>query len=351
MKKRLLTILLWLFIVIEISGCSKSKQNDNNERNDQINQQEILSCLENELGSYIVTENATLKNLPLKEITDKEDKIAYYKGYVADANNMYVIYTGTITYEYDVMKDFDLYFSEKFPVYQKYLFNNGIYILIHNTFNDIDFNALKKNCNKNSLEKENIKNIPSNILNKIEKTNKIVIKSGTSELGVITNKDKIANILDIVSKAEQYSIRGSEVAYLCDGSAFTFEMYKDNKLIETINIWYDGNRIMPESISGGCDYYTLPNEVTDFREIIENETDYLFYGISDYDLDCVSDKELIYEDDNYRYYLECQKSDKVLINFNLSNITMTLKDALNNGYINPKQMEADAILKKEAKTK
>ena len=164
-----------------------------------------------------------------------------------------------------------------------------------------------------------------NTINKINKTNKIIIKSGEKELGVIKDTNKIEEILDAVSSANRYG----EVC-LSDGHGFDFEMYNDNKLIDTIQVWGDGKRILPESVNG-C-YYSISNG-TDLRKIIEDETDYIFYSILDYSETCAEALELVYENNGNKYYLSCIKSDKVMIKFMINNKVMTLKSALENNLI------------------
>ena len=350
MIKKLLISLFCGCLILGITGCSKKNKNEETKITQKQNEQEILSCLENELGGYIMTEKDTIKELPLEKITDKKEKISYYKGYMTNDNNMYIIYKGNITYEYEVMKDFDLYFSNKFLTYQKYILNNGIYILIHNNFNDIDFKKIENKCNSSNLEKENIKNISNKTIKKLNKTSKIVIKLGSSQLGTINNTETIKSILNIISTSEQYSYNNSDIAFLCDGHAFELEMYNDNKkLIDTVNVWYDGKRLMPKSLQSGCSYYTVANNDVDLREIIETTTKYKFYGLADYANVCDTALEEIYEDNSYKYYLNCIKSDKVLINFDLKNITMTLKYALNNNYITPEQLDtySDLLIKEK----
>ena len=57
--------------------------------------------------------------------------------------------------------------------------------------------------------------------------------------------------------------------------------------------------------------------------IIEENTDYVFYNISDFSDTCDQALEAIYEDEQYTYYLSCIKSDQVIINFDITNLTMT----------------------------
>ena len=315
-----------------------------NIENDATDYSEVYACLENELGAYIMTEKDDASDIPLTDITDKKEHIEYYKGVKANEKNMYVILKGNVTYEWEVMKDFELYFSKRFPVYQQYFIEDkGIYIFIHNNSNDVKFDEIMNKCN-NIINKEDGKTIKSKTLNNLNKTNKIVIKSGDTELGTINNKDSIDNILNVISNAKQ-----SGDAFLCDGHSFNFEMYDNNKLIDTVYVWHDGSRLIPKSIHSGCSYYGNTNDKIDLREIIEKETDYIFYGISDYSDSCDSALELIYEDEKYNYYLSCEKSDEVLIHFTLTNLKMTLKYALNNNYITPDKLEGytDLFVKKE----
>lgn len=316
---------------------------DNGE-NDTTDYSEVYACLENELGAYIMTEKDNASEIPLTDITDKKEQVEYYKGIKANEKNMYIIFKGNVTYEWEVMKDFQLYFSKKFPVYQRYfMMDKGIYIFIHNNSNDVKFDEIINKCN-NGINKEDGKTIKSKTLNSLNKTNKIIIKSGDTELGTINNKDSINNILSVISNSKQ-----SGDVFLCDSNSFNFEMYDNNKLIDTVYVWHDGSRLIPKSIHSGCSYYRKTNDKIDLREIIEKETDYIFYDISDYSDNCDSALELIYEDDKYNYYLSCEKSDKVFIHFTLSNLQMTLKYALNNNYITPDKLEdfTDLFIKKE----
>jgi len=306
---------------------------------------EVYACLENELGAYIMTEKDNASDILLADITDKEEQVEYFKGVRANEENMYVIFKGYENYEWEVMKDFELYFSKKFLVYQKYfIMDKGIYIFIHNNSNNVNFDEIINKCNK-VINKEDGKTINSKTLNSLNKTNKIVIKSGDIEIGTISNKDSIDDILDVISNSKQ-----SGDAFLCDSNSFNFEMYDNKKLIDTVYVWHDGSRLIPKSIHSGCSYYWDSNSKVDLREIIEKETDYVFYDILDYSDVCAEALELIFEDEEYKYYLNCIKSDRVFIHFTLSNLQMTLKYALNNNYITPGKLEGfDGLFIKEKK--
>lgn len=306
--------------------------------------EEIVSCLENELGGYLVTEQDNLIDIPISEIKNVNiDKIEIFKGKYASnhKDNMYfIIFPKNGTYEAEVMNNFEEYFSKKFSVYQ--IFTSPVIptIYIHTENNDIDMKTLTNKCVTNNVE-QNSKSLPTSTINKINKTNKIIIESGEKELGVIKGADKIKEILNAISSANRYG-----EYCLSDGHGFDFEMYNDNKLIDTIQVWGDGKRILPRSING-C-YYFISNG-TDLRKIIENETDYIFYSILDYSETCADALELVYENNGHKYYLSCIKSDKVLIKFMINNKVMTLKSALENNLISADKVASeypDILIKK-----
>ena len=304
----------------------------------QANKQKMISCIENELGGYLATEKNELIDLPLTDITDKLNKIQYYKGLKTNTDKMYVLFDNTPS-EYEVLKDFDLYFASKYSIYQRHFFNNGVTVLINSPNNDIDFKTVEKKCSFESFEVDKINHIPSKTINKLNDTTKIIIKSGSNNLGTIEDKNTIKDILEIISTSEQRSFKNIDTAYLCDGHAFDFVMYNDkNKLIDTIYVWHDGTRLIPKSIHRGCSYYST-NTDKDLRKIIEESTNHKYYSYTDYGEECSNNtKELIYEDNEYKYYLRCPKSDKLLIHFDITNQTMNIKYALNNNYITPNQL-------------
>ena len=313
---------------------------------------ELLQCLENELGGYLVTEKADLIEIPLSEIkNDDIDKIEYYKGVYASehSNNMYVIvYPKNGTYDSTVMKDFDKYFYERFSMYQTYQSPITPTIYIHNNDNSVNFNEIINKCAVKNNMKDG-KSIPTETMNKINETTKIVIKKNNKEIGTITNKEKLTEILGTISNSKQY---GS--SYLCDNYAFNFEMYDtSNKLIDTIYVWHDGKRLIPASIENdGCSYYSILNN-DNLRQIIEEETDYVFYNILDFRNDVSETTEtLIYEDDTNSYYLK-GNANEILIEFMLNNKVMMLKYALENKYISAEKVASeypDVLIKKYKKT-
>lgn len=362
MKEKLVKLLICSTLLFGIVGCRTKKQNVKKIDNEAIKKEfedsqkivkeqedvDFFPCLENELGGYITSEKNNPQELSLDDITARQNQITYFKG-LADGDNIYVIYQAKV-YEPGFTKDFDIFFSKKFDVFQKYIFNDGTTILVHNLFNDIDFNKLAKQCKVSNLEKTNIKKIPDETITKLEKTNKVIVKSGDVEQGVITDKDTISDLLKVIKTSEQFEYKGTSAAYLCDGYGFNFEMYDDFKLIDTIYMWNDGKRILPESEEkSGCFYYSVTDNSIDLRKIIEKYTIYEFYGLYDYAGVCASALEKIYEDEKYEYYLNCIKSDEVLVHFDITNLMMTLKYALNNNYINPDNLMTydSLIIRKE----
>ncbi|MDD4831531.1 MAG: hypothetical protein PHR09_01550 [Bacilli bacterium] len=332
MKKKILIILLCEVMILGITGC------DNNRKTEDKTDEKLLQCIESELGGYLVTEKDELIEIPLSEIKNNDkEKIAYYKGVYASnhPDNKYVIvYPKNGTYDFDVMKDFDKYFYEKFSIYQMSDISS-ITIYIHNQENDVDFKAIANKCVTKNNSKDS-KSIPSKTLDKINNTTKIVMKFNQKELGIINDKDILTELLNAISSSEQYGD-----AFLCDGHGFDFEMYDSiNKLIDTVYVWGDGKRLIPSSIHSGCSYYSISND-TDLRKIIEEETDYVFYNILDFRDNDKQKQQLIYKDNKYSYYLNSEDTNEILIKFMLNNQTMTLKYALNNNYISAEKVVSE----------
>ena len=58
----------------------------------------------------------------------------------------------------------------------------------------------------------------------------------------------------------------------------------------------------------------------------------------------------IYEDEKYKYFINWENSDKVLIYFTLNNLYMKLEYALNNNYITIEQLKRyDGLLIRKTK--
>lgn len=344
MKKSIFTILMCGVMVLGVVGCGKKEQESDKKTTEDYDK-ELVQCLESQLGGYLVTETDDLIEIPLSEIkSNDKEKIAYYKGVYASnhPNNIYVmVFPKNGTYESSVMKDFDKYFYHKFSVYQTYESPLTPTIYIHNQDNDVDFKDIVNQCIVKNDDKD-AKSIPNETLNKISNTTKIVIKSSQKELGTISDKNKLTEILNAIKSSKQYG----DIC-LTDNYAFEFEMYdNDNKLIDTIYFWRDGNRLIPKSING-C-YYSISNGI-DLNKIIEEETEYIFYGILDYRDNNNQKEQLIYKDDKNSYYLKSDDTNEIAIKFMLNNQIMTLKYALENEYISAEKVAKeypDILIKK-----
>lgn len=316
-----------LFIIIRVI-IPNDKTVITDEQLKEIENKEI-SCIEEKLNKYVNTS----KEILLSDITDKNYKIKYFKGFSDGFNSyiMFIEYNGT--YEYEVMKDFDLYFINKYDIYQKFTTNFGMTILIHTEDNNIDEKELISSCYVDLPIQYKTKNIPINVINDLRKTSKIKFEYGDKE---INDKNIIEKLVNAVSNSSQIFYKGTGNAFLCDGPSKLFMYDEKGNLIDTLYVYGDGNRLIPESVKeGGCEYYTTKEDI---RKIFEEGTDIIYHGITDYSEVCASALELIYEDDNYKYYFSCIKSDLVLINFTLNNKVMKLKYALDNNYIKPEQL-------------
>lgn len=327
MKRRILTILLGGIMVLGVTGCGKQEP-DTGKADSYAYDEKLVQCLENELEAYLVTESDDLITIPFQDITNvDQEKIAYYKGGYASnhPDNMYVmVFPKNGTYESSIMKDFVKYFYDRFSIYQTYESPLTPDIYIHTQKNDIDFQDIINSCVVKN-DSEDGKSIPKSTVNKINNTTKIVIKSNQKELGTITDKDKLTEILSGIKSSKRYGKN-----CLADGHAFDFEMYDGNKLIDTIYVWKDGQRLIPKSVDG-C-YYSIPDDI-DLRKIIEEETGYIFYNILSYGENDNQKEQLIYKDNKNSYYLKANDINEVLIKFMLNNQIMPLKYALENKYI------------------
>lgn len=346
MKKKLLGILICGSLLVGLTGCKNQELHENGDvENDTGLSKEIFSCLENELGGYLVTEQDDLIEFPITEIENVNvEKIEYFKGVYASNHkeNIYmIIYPKNGLYESEVMNKFNKYFSNKFSVYQTYDSFTTPTIYIHSPKNNIVLKNIAKKC-VNGNKSNDGKTIPSRILNKLDNTSKIVIEAGKNQLGVITDETKVTEIINALSSGKQYGN-----ACLSDGHAFEFKVYNNkNKLIETFYVWGDGNRLLPASMDG-C-YYSISNGI-DLRKIIEDETDYMFYNILDFRNSFDQKQQLIYSDIEYDYYLNSDNVNEIAIKFVLNNQVMTLKYALDNDYISAEKVASeysDILIKK-----
>lgn len=194
--------------------------------------------------------------------------------------------------------------------------------------------------NNESTPKE--KYISRKAIEKVSKTTKIIIKNKATKenYGEITDSNTINEVINIIKSGSR---KENEICN-CDGTNIIFEMYKDNKLIDILYIWTTtadstNERIILKSIEEfGCEYYSLSKDNSNLKSIIEKNSDLKFYAIYDQSEVCNSMTELIYEDDTYKYYFDCGKSDKVFIEFFTTNKKMTLKEAISNNYITAEEI-------------
>ena len=338
MKKILLVLLLGITF-IGVTGCEKEENNIQEEKYNE----ELVSCLENQLGAHILTEQDDLVEIPLSEFKDSDEAISYYKGYRASQNtdNLYVLIVWKDgLFDSDEIKDAEEYFYSKYDEYQEYsISSEGISIYIHNDYNDIDFKDLENTCISDNREISQV--FPEDIADKISNTNKIIVKYDGYELGTITDNDVIDEILDVTTNSKRY---GNE--FLADNYIYKLELYNNNELIDTIGLWADGKRVA--SLNNNTDYYVTDE---DLRKVIEDGIDYKFYNLVEYSDNCEDKTYLIYSDNSYNYYLNCVDSDGVLISFSTSNKIMNLEYAIDNNYIDIKVLARDYpdLITKESK--
>ena len=341
-------IIILLLIIFGIIIFTKDTVPKANEEEGKITEQDqrFISCLENELGARISSNILEFSDIKLNDIIDETEGIMYFKG-VQSGNNSYIIVKTNTTYDYDINKYFDLYFSNKYDTFQLFDLTNGIYAYLHNNENNTSKSELLKACQGSNLKDIKVEDFPSKTIDKLNKTASIVIKDGSYELGQITNSDVIVQVLNNISASKQYGEN-----FLCDSHQFELEMLDENgKLIDTIYLWGDGKRILPKSLKEvGCGYYSIQDFDIDFRKVIEENTNYIFYGISDYSEESKKHLTPIYEDEKYKYLINWENSDKVLIHFTLNNLYMKLEYALNNNYITIEQLKRyDGLLIRKTK--
>jgi len=319
------------------NGIYKITEENYNDLKDIYNDINFMFCLVNQTGAYIMSESNELYDMPLSTFETNEDEIIYYKSFYTNNENIYVIVK---TYDGEVIRDFDKYFSSKYDVYQTYSVNDSTYIYVYNKLNDIDFEDLKK-CITNKVNDKVVKKIDSKTVEKLEKTNKIVMNFSNGTPETIENAKTINEIIDIISSGKQYGD-----AALCDGHSLELLMYNDDNLIDTIYVWRGGSRLIPKSIHSGCSYYTVSD--SNLIEIIERETNYISYNLFSLTDSC-EENEKIYSDEKYNYYLNCKERGNMLIKFNTKNLKMNLKYALDNNYISIENLSAynDLIIKEE----
>lgn len=333
MKKILLFLLLGVMLM-GVSGCDKEEVEL--EKEDEIKEeynQELVKCLKNKLGAYILTEQDDLVEIPLSDIKDSDEAISYYKGYRASQNldNLYVLIVWKDKiYNSDEIEDIEEYFYSKYDEYQEYsISSEGISIYVHNDFNDIDFDELKKDCTNDKNEATQY--FPEDIVDEISNTNKIIVKYDGYELGTIRDIDVIDEIIYVVTNSKRYGDFS-----LSDNYTYKLELYNNNVLVDIIGLWADGKRV--SSLNNNTDYYVTDE---DLRKVIEYGIDYKFYNIVEFSDNCEDETYLIYSDNSYNYYLNCANSDGVLITFVTCNKKMNIEYAMDNNYIDIKVLARD----------
>lgn len=350
MKKSII-ILGLVILLFSVNGCKVVQEPKDYE----LERSQLIECMSNEIGGYMVSDKLDLKEIPLKELfTVIPSEITYYEGKYSNEGNRYM-FIASSPESYEIMNVFNKYFSEKYEQYYTYYIPSaGIYLYLHHdNLDDIDLKQIENKCMKKSDPEVIVQKVPSNILKKLNSTDKIVIKmNNETTIGTIKSKDSIKQVLDAISDAS--ASVGLNVAYLCDGHAFEFEMYDGKEKIDTIYIWGDGSRLIPDSIkSGGCATFSTNDPNLNLRHIIENETNYLFYSIGNIAYgkdDEKMIKKLIAEDDDYKYYFEMNNHDKLYIKFILTGKTMSLDYALKNKYVSPKQLKYSGLFELQSKT-
>lgn len=346
-KKKILIILFCGIMLLGITGCKNKNEEvkpapteeNREEEPTEIYDREMMECLEEQLGGYLVGESDELIDIPLSEVKKSDQEvIGYYKGAYASEHpdNMYmIVYPKSGFYDTFELLDFEKYFFDRFPLYQTSEIPHIPSIYIHNADNDVDFRYIENKClPKKHTEKGEF--VPSETLDKINTTTKIVMHYGGTEIGTITEKGKINEILSIISHSKRYSNECIQE----DGYGFEFDMYNsNNEIIDTILIWSNGEVLMPSS-NMSCHYF-IPSDVN-IRKIIEEESSYQFYLLLDYRENTdETEQTLIYQDGKNSYYLNSKNPEKILVKFTLNNKTMTLKQALEDKYISPDKVIND----------
>lgn len=320
MKK---TLFISFLVLILLTGCgSKSKGID----------EKLENCLIDELTGFV---HGNVEEIPLSDIMEKDtEKIEYYRGVVSKEHPelMYlIVYPKNGLYDASVMSAFDYYFSSRFDIFQK-MEIDSVTIYVHTiNNNDASFEYISNKCLKKYEAKTS--KIPTDTLDKLDSTNRIVFKMNEKILGETQDKGIIKEVLNGLASSKKEGENCLE-----DGYGLSFEMYDGDNLIDTIYVWNDGKRVLPASLND-C-YYTISNEI-DFRKTVEKITDFIFYTLMDYTGSCDDALELIATMGDSKYYLSCIKSDKVLIKFMTSSEVMTLKYAIEHYYISPEVVAND----------
>ena len=99
MKKTIIGIILFVVVTaLAVFGVLIYEKNKEETIPDEVNNpeekinEELLQCLNNELGAHILSEQDDLVEIPLSDIIDTAENIVYYSGYYASNNpdNKYI---------------------------------------------------------------------------------------------------------------------------------------------------------------------------------------------------------------------------------------------------------------------
>ena len=102
----------------------------------------------------------------------------------------------------------------------------------------------------------------SDLEKKLSDATKIEITTPKKEqIGIIQDQDSIEQIIEIVTTAD-----GKEENETCDAQTYNLEIYNEQEeKLETIYLWLEEERIIPESMQEGClsYHFTLPKSIKD----------------------------------------------------------------------------------------
>ncbi len=200
-------------------------------------------------------------------------------------------------------------------------------------------------CEKSSDKKELDAN---EVIDRLNETVNISVKKKDTEtvLGMISDMDTIQEIILFMSKSIETNPIDANDSFHCDGYGIELGMYdENNSFIDTIYVWNDG-RFIPESLHSGCAYYTSFDDFN-FIDFIEASIDYKFYILMG-SSDTCSD-ELVFEDENYQYYFDCENLGSIDVQFLTSGTTKPLKEALKDKDLDVNELlenYSDVLIKK-----
>lgn len=234
MKKKYVIIICIVILVISLllifSNILKEKEIYTKGKDN-----EYITCLEEQLGAYFVSEKTSLKKLSLDKITNHSNKIKLYRGFYADTdnNNEFVIMKSD---DKNTVKEFDNYFYNKYEEYQTFMFESNIRVYAHNTHNDIALDDIYSTCN-NVVIKKNEDSCEDKIYKIGEKSDKKINNKYV--------KIEATNIHDTYVTLTMTNLTNDDYFY---GNPFTIEVEKDGE-------WY--KMIAPQDLLFNMPLYTL----------------------------------------------------------------------------------------------